>query len=99
MTKESYSFGVDSEARLHTETSERTGKQFNVLEVRFGEYRITDKGTIISISDACNLLNKYNITCKELEGEVELLSDFILSKGYTLDDFNKYLCNKWSDVK
>ena len=76
-----------------------TTERFRVIEVRFGEYRIIDKGTIISISDACKLLNKYNITCKELEREVELLSDFILSKGYTIDNFNKYLCDKWGDVE
>ena len=76
-----------------------TEERFKILKVRFGEYRITDKDTIISILDVCKLLNEYNITCKELEGEVELLSGFILSKGYTLDDFNEYLCNKWSDVE
>lgn len=49
------------------------------------------KHDIYTIQELDGLLSSLQVENKELKHEVDLLSKFILSKGYTLDDFNEFI--------
>lgn len=51
----------------------------------------------LSVKEILNMPNVETVL-NELDNEVKLLCKFMLSKGYTLDDYNEWLVNEEWDL-
>ena len=54
---------------------------------------------IVSIYELTETLNNYDTKLKEHKRLIDLLGEFITSKGYNTDSLNHYLIDKWHKEK
>lgn len=90
MTKESYSFGVDTEARLYTETSGMTNKRFTEqnLENHFNRIYDNQNKKVVFDEDICDLLNTLYDENEELKKELHKLKlvNEMLSMDFSISE-------------
>ena len=102
MTKESYSFGVDTEARLHTETSGMTAKRLFSAVKGHKEHIVDHTGRLYSDNEVANLLNE--LTEENEEFNEELLEYDTFKKVYgekieRLEKENEQLKTELTELK
>lgn len=93
MTKESYNFGVDTEARLYTETSGMTAKRFQWVFIKDNELELRDNGIVKKFNNERleELLNELHEENQRLTKVIEQDEKLIQS---TYDELTKLRCIK-----
>lgn len=95
MTKESYNFGVDTDARLHTETSGMTVKRFTLVEYLPNVIRIEDNHQKLNSHKIVDLLNELH----EEKESLKIENDFLRNKLSSYKSANKVLKKRLGELK
>ena len=79
-------------------------KRYSIYYTDYNSFSIKDKNDngeryLSSLEEVVDELNRQELIVNEVEHQVNILCKFLLSKGYTLDDFNTFLVGELKKEK